>query len=147
MRPRSRDARTGDRRNSTTIEENLKLKRKSSFLMPAAFAAALLPLAAAGQITPASSPTPSEKVERTYNWEVSAGYGYSSLNQVNQSQSGLQGVELSVMRDFGKHFGVIADGAYYKYPLKSGNPGSPAIDAVLFGPVVHAELYGHISGF
>ena len=112
--------------------------RKSSVLMMAALVAALLPMAAMSQVDSPTSPT-AEKVEPTYKWEAAAGYGYTSLNQVNESQSGLQGVEASITRDFSKHFGVIADGAYYKYAIKSGNPGTPSVEAVLFGPVVRAS--------
>ena len=115
--------------------------------MMAAIVAALLPMAAMSQVDSSSNTPTAEKVEPTYNWEAAVGYGYTSLNQVNESQSGLQGVEASVTRDFSKHFGVIADGAYYKYPIKSGNPGTPSVETVLFGPVVRAELYGHVSGF
>ena len=128
-------------------EESLTLKRKLLYSILAAFPAALLPLAAAGQVTPSSGTAPAEPTEKTFHYEASAGYGYTSLNQLNQSRSGLQGVELSITRDWGKHFGAIADGAYYKYAIKSGNPGSPGVDAVLFGPVLHAELYGRYSGF
>jgi outer membrane receptor protein involved in Fe transport len=123
------------------------LKRKLSFCILAAIPAALLPLAVAGQVAPSSGTSPAEKPEPVYNYQVFAGYAYSSLNQVNQSRSGLQGVELSVMRDWGKHFGLFGDGAFYKYAIKTGNPGSPSVDLVLFGPEFHAELYGRISGF
>jgi hypothetical protein len=129
------------------IEENLKLNRKFLFSALAAIPAAFLPLAAVSQVVPASESTPAEKAEPVFHYEVSAGYGYTSLNQLNQSRSGLQGAELSVTRDWGKHFGLIADGAYYKYAIKSGNPGNPSVDQVFFGPVFHADLYGHISGF
>ena len=129
------------------MEESPKLSRKSSFCILAVFTAALFPVAAISQVESSSTPSTEEKVEPTFKWEAAVGYGYTSLNQVNQSQSGLQGVEASITRDFGQHFGVIADGSYYKYPIKSGNPGSPSVDAVLFGPVVHAELYGRYSGF
>jgi len=117
------------------------LKRKLLFSILALVPATFLPLAATGQVSPTERPEPS------YKYEVFAGYGYTSLNQVNQSRSGLQGVEASVTRDWGKYFGLTADGAYYKYPLKSGNPGTPSVDAVLFGPVIHAPLYGRISAF
>jgi outer membrane receptor protein involved in Fe transport len=123
------------------------LKRKLLVFTLAAIPAALLPLAAFGQVSSSSTTATAEKTEPEYRYEASAGYGYTSLNQLNQSRSGLQGVELSITREFTRHFGVLADGAYYKYAIKSGNPGSPAVDAVLFGPVVHAELYGHVSGF
>jgi len=138
----------GRRRQSTTVfEENLKLKRKFSVSIVACVAAILFPLAATSQVESPSSSSTAEKVEPTFKWEAAAGYGYTSLNQVNQSRSGLQGVEFSVTRDFGKYFGVVADGAYYKYAIKSGNPGSPSVETVLFGPVLHANLYGPISGF
>jgi len=114
--------------------------------MLAAIPAALLPLAANAQVTPASS-TDADQTPPTFRYSASVGYGYTSLNQVNTSRSGLQGVEASVTREFGRHFGVIADGAFYKYAIKTGNPGTPEVDLVLFGPVVHAELFGKVSGF
>jgi outer membrane receptor protein involved in Fe transport len=114
--------------------------------MLAAAAAALTPLASSQVSSPPGSTT-AEATERVFKYQATAGYSYTSLNQLNQSRSGLQGVELSVTRDFGKHFGVIADGAYYKYAIKSGNPGDPSVDLVLFGPVFHADLYGRLSGF
>lgn len=146
---RSRSYRRGSDRK---LEEIFTLKRKWTLSLLAWLPAILLPLAAAapraaGQVSSSSSAPAPDRTEPTFKYEVSAGYAYTSLNQINQSRSGLEGVELSVMRDFGKHFGVIADGAYYKYALTTGNPGSPSVDQVLFGPVVHAELYGHVSGF
>ncbi len=133
------------------IEEMHTLTRKLLFSMLAAILGfALFSMAAMSQIqssSSSSSPAPDEKPEIHYRYSVSAGYSYTSLNQLNQARSGLQGIEASVMRDFTTHFGVIADGGYYKYALKSGNPGSPVVDFVGFGPVVHAELYGPVSGF
>ena len=114
--------------------------------MLAAAAAALTPLAASSQVSSPPGSATAEPSERVFKYQASAGYSYTSLNQLNQSRSGLQGVELSVTRDFGKHFGVIADGAYYKYAIKTGNPGNPSVAAVLFGPVFHADLYGRLSG-
>ena len=57
------------------------------------------------------------------------------------------GVTLSVTRDWGKYFGISADGSYYKYAIKTGNPGHPVVESVLIGPVVHAELYDRTSIF
>jgi hypothetical protein len=113
--------------------------------------AALMPLSAASQVAPdRKAPTAGESVP-SYKYEVYAGYGYTSLNQVNTSRYGLQGAELSVTRDWGNHVGIIADGAFYKYPLRSSasnpNPGNPSVDSVLFGPVFSANLYGRTSGF
>ena len=122
---------------------------KRTFLLSilAVIPAALLPLAATSQVAPAAGPGSAERVEPSYKYEVYAGYGYTSLNQVNQSRSGLQGVNVSVTRDFAKYFGVIADGADYKYAIASGNPGKPSVQYLLFGPVLHANLYGNTDGF
>ena len=115
--------------------------------------AALLPLVVPCQAAPIREKVHTEQAETSYKYEVSAGYGYTSLNQVNQSRYGLQGFNASVTRDFGKYFGITADGAFYKYPLSTGNssntgnPGNPVVDQVLFGPVFHGNLYGPVSGF
>jgi hypothetical protein len=127
------------------FEESLKLKRTLLLSILAAVSAALMPLAAACQVAPEATST--ERAEPSYQYEVFAGYGYTSLNQVNQSRSGLQGVNLSVTRDWGKHFGITADGAFYKYATQTGNPGTPSVDAVLFGPVVRAPLFAHTNAF
>jgi hypothetical protein len=123
------------------------LNRTSFLSILAAIPVALMPLAAASQVAPVRGPRSASLEGPSYKWEAFAGYGYTSLNQVNQSRSGLQGVNVSLTRDWGKYFGVTADGAYYKYPLVSGNPGDPSVDAVLFGPVVHGQLFRNISGF
>ena len=129
------------------IEESFKLKRTLLFSILAVVPAVLMPLAATSQVAPARGSRSASQDAPSYKWEAFAGYGYTSLNQVNESRSGLQGVNLSVTRDWGKYFGVTADGAYYKYPLVSGNPGDPSVDAVLFGPVLHVEVWGKVSGF
>ena len=127
------------------FEESHKLKRTSLFSILAVVAAALLPLAATSQVAPERSRV--ERAEPSYKWEVFAGFGYTSLNQVNQSRYGLEGVNVSLTRDWGRYFGVTADGAFYLRSVATGNPGNPKVDAVLAGPVLHAPLYGHINGF
>jgi len=122
------------------------LKRKFLLSILAVVPALFLPLAATSQIAP-DRPAAAERAEPSYKWEVSAGYGYTSLNQVNQSRYGLQGVNATITRDFGKYFGVTADGAYYSMPVASGNPGSPSVDLFLAGPVIHANLYGRFDLF
>jgi hypothetical protein len=114
--------------------------------------AAFMPLAATSQIAPDRPPRAPE-TEPSHKYEVFAGYSYTSLNQVDQSRYGLQGVNLSVTRDWGRYFGLTADGGFYSYPLtigKSstdlGNPGNPSVDMLLLGPVLHAHLMGHIDG-
>ena len=109
--------------------------------------AALMPLAAAGQVAPAAGSRSADQGQRTYHYEVYAGYAYTSLNQVNQSRYGLQGVNLSLTRDWGKYFGVTAEGDYYGTSFRSGNPGTPSVDSVLLGPVIHANIYGKVDGF
>ena len=111
-----------------------------------------------GQATAANPPS--------YKYEAYAGFGYSSLNQVNQSRYGLIGVDLSLTRDFGRYFGLTGMVNYYKPPLQlgsstnttsavggtsvtvtNGNPGDPSIYEVLAGPEIHANIYGPLSGF
>jgi hypothetical protein len=127
------------------------LKRTLLLSFLAVVPAALMPLAAASQVAPARGSRSASQGESSYKYEVFAGYGYTSLNQVNQSRNGLQGVNLSVTRDWGKYFGVTADGGYYRYPISHpivvGSTLTPSVDAVLFGPVVHAEVWGKVSGF
>jgi hypothetical protein len=132
------------RDRQSTESRRLALKRKLLFCTLAA-AAALMPMATQGQV--ASPGAPAEPTEREFKYEVFAGYAYTSINQVNQSRSGLQGVEISVQRDWGKHFGVMGDGSWYRYPIESGNVGTPSVEEVLFGPTLHAELFGHYSAF
>jgi hypothetical protein len=110
-------------------------------------AATLLPVAATSQVYSKDRSAPTDQTERTFKYQVYAGYGYTSLNQVNQSRYGLQGFNVSVMRDFGRYLGVMAEGDYYKYAIESGNPGTPSVESVLFGPELHANLYGKFGGF
>jgi hypothetical protein len=112
----------------------------------AVVSATFIPLAATSQIAPDRPPKP-EKSGPSYKWEAFAGYGYTSLNQVNQSENGLQGVNLSLTRNWGNHFGLTADGGYYAYTYNSSNPGNPTVDMVLLGPVFRAKLFEHIDGF
>ena len=123
------------------------MKRTFSLLILAAVAAALLPLAAICQDSPTTNTKSQDKGDRPYRYEVYAGYAYTSLNQVNQSRYGLQGFTLSATRDWAKYFGTTAEGSYYKYATNTGNPGTPSVDTVLFGPVVHADLFGKYSLF
>jgi hypothetical protein len=129
------------------VEESFKLKRTFLLSILAGISVALLPLAASSQILPGKGSRSTDQAETTYKYGVYAGYAYTSLNQVNQSRYGLQGVNVSITRDFGKYFGVTAEGDYFKYPLQSGNPGNPSVDSVFFGPVLHANLYGKFDGF
>jgi hypothetical protein len=113
--------------------------------------AAILPLAAAGQISTSGSSGATEPADRTFKYEVYGGYAYTSLNQVNQSRYGLQGFNVSVTRDWGRYFGVTAEGDYYRFPFGSpevvGSTAKPTVESVFLGPVIHANLYGRFGGF
>jgi hypothetical protein len=124
------------------------LKRTFPLTILALVIALLSPLAATSQVAPTRrAATTNDEGEPIYKYKIYAGYGYTSLNQVNQSRYGLQGVEATLTRDFGKYFALAADGGYYKPPIAGGNPGDPLVDVVLFGPEFHAPIYGHYSGF
>ncbi len=113
--------------------------------------AVLLPLSAISQAS--SSEAPAGQAQPSFKYEAYAGFGYTSLNQVNQSRYGLLGVDLSVTRDWGKYFGMSVMGNYYKPSAGSGNgtatgnPGDPSIYELLIGPEVHGNIYGNFSGF
>jgi len=140
-----------DGKATARFEESFKLKRTFVFSVLAMVPAALLPLAAVGQIIHPSSAQSNDDAAPVYKYQVYAGYAYTSLNQVNQSRYGLQGVNLSVTRDFGKYFGVTAEGDFYPKSLKSpevlGSTATPTVESVLFGPEVHANIYGKFDGF
>jgi hypothetical protein len=122
------------------------------FSLLALVPAALLPLAATSQVSQSGGSASSDQPEKTFTkYQVYAGYAYTSLNQVNQSRYGLQGVNVSVTRNFGRYFGVTAEGDYFRYPFGSpevvGSTAVPSVESVLFGPELHANIYGRFSGF
>jgi hypothetical protein len=127
------------------IEESFSLKTRKLLSILAVIPAALLPLAAHSQLAK-EKPAP-QTTESPYKWELFAGWGYTSLNQVNQSNSGLQGVTLSATRDFGRFFGVTIDGGHYAWTLTRSNTYPTTVNHFLAGPVVHAPLYEKISIF
>ena len=130
---------------------SFKLKRKFLFTVLALIPAALMPIMASSQVAPAKRAKIADEGDTVYKWEAYGGYAYTSLNMVTGSRSGLQGVDLSVTRDWGRFFGVTADGAFYKaafsHPVVTNSTQTPSVSAVLFGPVIHANLYGPVSGF
>lgn len=111
----------------------------------AAVPAMLLPLAAAGQLK--REKPPEEAVEPAYKYVAFAGWGYTSLNQVNQSNNGLQGVSLSLTRNWGKYFGVTVEGGHYAWTVTKANPEAASVDMYLAGPELHAPLIGPTSMF
>lgn len=127
-------------------EESPKLKSKFLLSVLAAVAAAMMPLTATSQIAP-DKPPRTEPAEALPKYELFAGVGYTALNNVQQSRNGQLGVSLSVTRDWGKYFGITADGGMYKYTYDASNPGNPTVDMLLLGPVVHARVYGPTEVF
>jgi hypothetical protein len=131
------------------LEENFKLKRTISIL--AALSAALLPLAAISQVSPDSGSTVADQPERIFKYEVYGGYAYTSLNQVDGSRFGLQGVNVSVSRYWGRYFGLTAEGDDYTVaistPVVVGSSITPSVSSVFVGPVLHANIYGKVGGF
>lgn len=108
--------------------------------------AAVMPLAAIGQVAPDRAPR-AESGEPNYKYQVFAGAAYTSLNQVNQSRYGLIGVDASITRNWGRFFGLTADGATYFKSVESGNPGNPSVDLVLFGPELHGKVFDRWTVF
>jgi len=100
-----------------------------------------MPLTATSQIAP-DKPPRTERAEVLPKYEIFAGAGYTSMNNVNQSRNGQFGANVTVTRDWGKYFGLTADGGIYKYTYDATNPGNPTVDMLLFGPVIHAHLIG-----
>jgi hypothetical protein len=121
------------------------LKSKLLLSIMAVAWALILPTAALGQIAPEKPPK--DITGPVYKYEAYVGYGYTSLNQVNLSRSGLQGVSASVARNFGDHFGIKVDGGHYAWSVTSKNPGTPTVDMVLVGPVVRGNLFEKWSGY
>lgn len=120
------------------------MKRKQSFWVVAAVAAALTPLAANCQIAPEKTPS---RATQEYKYKAFVGLGYTSLNQVNQSNSGLIGVTGSVTRNFGRYFGVVVQGGHYQWTVTTANPFNASVNMYLAGPEVHADLYERIGIF
>ena len=129
------------------------MKRKFLLSILAVVPALLLPLGALAQ-TGSTTGATADKPEPTYKNEVFVGYGYTTINQVNQSRYGLQGVHVTVARDFHKYFGVTADAAYYALATGSGNsinptgnPGNPSVCTILAGPVARTPVLFGVSAF
>jgi hypothetical protein len=128
------------------IEESFKLKRKLTFLLLAVVPVALAPLTASSQVNTEAAPATQQTP--TYKYEVYAGLAYTRIRQVPVSYSGLVGGKVSLTRDFGKYFLLMASADDYK--LGTGhaglpNPGHPTVDTFMLGPGIHANLYEKLS--
>jgi hypothetical protein len=120
---------------------------KSTLLLSilAVASAISVPMAARAQVAPEKPPK--DTTGPDYKYEVYVGYGYTSLNQVNQSRSGLQGVSGSVTRTLGDHFGLKVDGGHYAWSVTSANTGNPTVDLFLAGPVIRGTLFEKWSAY
>ena len=122
---------------------------KSTLLLSivAVASALVVPMAARGQVAPERPPRDLSGPD--YKYQAFVGWGYTSLNQVNQSRSGLQGVTASVMRGFGDHFGVKIDGGHYAWNVTESNAvvGNPSVDLFLAGPVVRGNIFEKWSAY
>lgn len=127
------------------------MKRKLLLTLLAVIPAVVLSVPASGQVDPDRKKPTAGNADTDYKWEAYAGFAYTSLNHVNGSRYGLVGIKAGATRDFGKYFGLTAEGSYYKYALfassSNPNPGSPLLTSGLAGPVLHADIYGKFSGF
>ena len=121
------------------------MKRKLFLGIWAVTAVVLMPLAANCQIEPER--TSSQPTGPEYKYHAFVGFGYTSLNQVSQSNSGLTGVDLSITRDLGKYFGITAEGGHYEWTITSSNPESASVSLYLAGPELHAPLYERVGLF
>jgi hypothetical protein len=132
---------------AVAIEESFTLNRTILFRVSAMVAVALAPLAAIGQVNPEAAQGPGQAAP--YKYEVYAGGAYTRFRQATESYSGLVGGKVSVARDWGKYFQLIASGDYYTVGTGHANlpsPGHPSIYSFMVGPGVHANLYGNLSG-
>ena len=124
------------------------MKRTILLQILALVAAAIAPLAAAGQVNP-DADKGSGQSEATYKYEIYVGAAYSRLRQVPDSYSGLVGGKASLARDWGKYFQMIGSVDYYRLGTGHSNlpsPGNPSIYTFMVGPAVHATIYDNLSG-
>ena len=121
------------------------MKSKLLLSIVAMALAVFAPMTAVGQVAPERAPK--DLTGPVYKYEAYVGWGYTSLNQVNQSRSGLQGVSASVTRDLGDHFGIKLDGGHYAWSVTSSNPGKPTVDMGFAGPVVRGNLFEKWSAY
>ena len=138
------------RRTQRNFEECYPLKRTLLLTMLAVISAATFSVPASGQVESTIKKAAAD-TDVDYKWEANVGFAYTSLNNVTRSRYGIVGIKAGVTRDFGRYYGLTAEGSYYKYALFASagnpNPGDPSLYSALAGPVIHADIYGKFSGF
>jgi hypothetical protein len=106
----------------------------------------LMPLAAAAQVAPEPEQAPAPTAPAP-KYSVYVGYAYSTINQVNLSRYGLQGVQVEGARNFGRYFSMVGIADYYRWATAKGNPGNPSMTSFLVGPQFRVNLAGPVDGF
>ena len=118
------------------------MKRKCLVLLFAALAACVAMTASAQVSLDTKSPSNNAGFQK---YSIFAGFGYTSLNQVNQSRYGLIGGNVDLNRNWGRFFALTVDGGFYPSSLGSGNPGKPTVSMVLAGPELHGTIFENWS--
>ncbi|MGB6975532.1 MAG: hypothetical protein WBD67_12695 [Terracidiphilus sp.] len=123
------------------------MKRTLVILLLTVVGSAMMPRWAQGQLAEEKPKAP--VTGPNYKYVAFAGWGYTSINQVNQSRSGLQGASFSLTRNFGRFYGVTAVGGHYAWSVTQSNAlvGNPSMDLFLVGPEVRAPLWGPVDIF
>jgi len=109
--------------------------------------AALFPLCAAAQTSASSSG--GEDTDKPSHYDIFVGAGATSQNQIVHSHGLLVGFEVGVTRNWGKYFGLNAQGASFMKSTSADNTSggqSPQYSQFLAGPELHAQLYEKMSG-
>lgn len=109
--------------------------------------AVLMPLAGEAQLFHRHHNPAAAENAPSAKYDLFAGWSYISLNQVNQSRHGLQGVNVAGTRYFGHTFGLTADLGFYPTSLVNDNPGNPSSDVILAGPMLRTHLFYRFDGF
>lgn len=122
--------------------------KRTFFLTAVAAILASLPIPAArAQVTSEPQNAPPPAAAQALRYEVTVGYAYSTINQLNQSRYGLQGIEASAARYWGRYFAVVVLGDTYKWATSQGNPGNPSMYSILAGPQFRMNIFGPVDGF
>lgn len=113
-----------------------------------ALLAALLPFCAAAQIS--ASGTSTDDNQKPSRYDIFAGVGVTSQNQIVHSHGFLLGYEVGVTRNWGKYFGINVQGASMPKSTSSANQSqagiSPNYSQFLIGPELHSNVYEKVSG-
>ena len=112
-----------------------------------AILAVLLPISVAAQVSVSDSSDEGGKPSR---YDIFVGAGFTTQNQIVHSHGFLVGPSAGITRNFGKYFGLNAQGSYTPHSLPSANMSesglAPTYVQILAGPELHAQVYDNFSG-